>query len=90
MLELTGSGSRSHCRSWLRSGLWCSPAQAGYSSRLENPIATKLLENTFTEGDTILVDYADGQLHFNHKLDLPTLQLQGDEGAASQAAAKAP
>ncbi|MEB3148610.1 MAG: hypothetical protein VKL60_06265, partial [Sphaerospermopsis sp.] len=31
---------------------------------LENPIATKILENTFVEEDTILIDCVDNQLTF--------------------------
>jgi ATP-dependent Clp protease ATP-binding subunit ClpB len=34
---------------------------------LENPIATKLLENTFVEGDTIMIDLVDLKLTFNKK-----------------------
>jgi len=60
------------------------PLKRAIQRELENPIATKLLENTFTEGDTILVDYADGHLRFNHKLSLPTLQPQDEEEAATQ------
>ena len=31
---------------------------------LENPIATKILENTFVEGSTVLIDYIDERLKF--------------------------
>ena len=41
------------------------PLQRAIQRELENPIATKILENTFTEGDTIYVNYSDGKLTFN-------------------------
>ena len=40
------------------------PLKRAIQRELENPLATKLLENTFTEGDTILVDYIEGSLSF--------------------------
>lgn len=44
------------------------PLKRAIQKELENPIATKLLENTFVEGDTILVDVVDHQLVFNKKV----------------------
>jgi len=35
------------------------PLKRAIQRELENPLATKLLENTFTEGDTIMVDYLE-------------------------------
>ena len=55
------------------------PLKRAIQRELENPIATKLLEDTFTEGDTILVDYVDGQLCFNQKLELPVAETRGQE-----------
>jgi len=55
------------------------PLKRAIQRELENPIATKLLEDTFTEGDTILVDYVDGQLCFSHKLELPVAETQEQE-----------
>ena len=43
------------------------PLKRAIQRQVENPLATKLLENTFTEGDTITVDYVDGGLCFNRK-----------------------
>jgi ATP-dependent Clp protease ATP-binding subunit ClpB len=43
------------------------PLKRAIQKELENPIATKLLENTFVEGDTILVDLADHSLTFEKK-----------------------
>ncbi len=40
------------------------PLKRAIQRQLENPIATKLLENTFKPGDTILVDYQEGGLLF--------------------------
>ncbi|MBW4648294.1 MAG: ATP-dependent chaperone ClpB [Kastovskya adunca ATA6-11-RM4] len=43
------------------------PLKRAIQRELENPIATKLLENTFTEGDTILVDCVKNILKFRKK-----------------------
>ena len=44
------------------------PLKRAIQKQIENPLATKLLENTFTEGDTILVDYADSSLTFSRHI----------------------
>ncbi|HEY9901906.1 MAG TPA: ATP-dependent chaperone ClpB [Candidatus Sericytochromatia bacterium] len=44
------------------------PLKRAIQRYLENAIATKLLENTFVEGDTILIDCVDNTLTFNKKL----------------------
>ena len=41
------------------------PLKRTIQRELQNPIATKLLENTFVDGDTILVDLVDGKLSFD-------------------------
>ncbi len=46
------------------------PLKRAIQRQIENPLATKLLENTFTEGDTICVDYADSGLTFSRKLPI--------------------
>ncbi len=43
------------------------PLKRAIQRQVENPLATKLLENTFTEGDTIMVDYIDGSLSFTRQ-----------------------
>jgi ATP-dependent Clp protease ATP-binding subunit ClpB len=43
------------------------PLKRAIQRELQNPIATKLLENTFTEGDTIVIDLIDGKLAFTKK-----------------------
>ncbi len=43
------------------------PLKRAIQKQIENPLATKLLENTFVEGDTIYVDYVDDSLTFSHK-----------------------
>jgi len=43
------------------------PLRRAIQKELENPIATHILEETFVEGDTILVDCQDGQLTFTKK-----------------------
>ena len=40
------------------------PLKRAIQRELQNPIATKILENTFTEGDTIYVDCIDDRLTF--------------------------
>ena len=43
------------------------PLKRAIQREVENAIATKILENTFIEGDTILVDCVDSQLTFSKK-----------------------
>jgi ATP-dependent Clp protease ATP-binding subunit ClpB len=43
------------------------PLKRAIQRELENPIATKILENTFVEGDTIVVDRVDNILQFEKK-----------------------
>lgn len=44
------------------------PLKRAIQKELENPIATKILETTFSEGDTILVDCVENSLLFSKKL----------------------
>lgn len=43
------------------------PLKRAIQRELENPLATKLLENTFVSGDTIMVDCREGTLSFSHQ-----------------------
>ncbi|MBE9013259.1 AAA family ATPase, partial [Pseudanabaenaceae cyanobacterium LEGE 13415] len=43
------------------------PLKRAIQRELQNPIATKLLENAFIEGDTISIDLVDGKLKFSKK-----------------------
>ncbi len=43
------------------------PLKRAIQRELQNPIATKILENTFTEGDTIVIDLGDDGLQFSKK-----------------------
>jgi len=45
------------------------PLKRAIRRLLENPIATKLLENTFGEGDTIRVNVKNGELQFSKKIE---------------------
>jgi ATP-dependent Clp protease ATP-binding subunit ClpB len=48
------------------------PLKRAIQRELENPIATKILENTFVAGDTICVDWEEGQLTFTQaQSDVP-------------------
>ncbi len=51
------------------------PLKRAIQKEIENPLATKLLENTFVEGDTILVDVADHKLSFDKKVTVPRSPL---------------
>ncbi|MGJ3252894.1 MAG: ATP-dependent chaperone ClpB [Elainellaceae cyanobacterium] len=46
------------------------PLKRAIQRELENPLATKILENAFAEGDTILVDVQDGKMSFKKKQPL--------------------
>ena len=48
------------------------PLKRAIQRHLENPLATKLLEGTFTEGDTIQVDCQDGTLSFQRQRPIVT------------------
>jgi ATP-dependent Clp protease ATP-binding subunit ClpB len=50
------------------------PLKRAIQRELQNPIATKLLENSFTEGDTILIDLTDGVLTFVKKPSVVNIQ----------------
>lgn len=57
------------------------PLKRAIQRELENPLATKILENTFTNGDTIVVDFLDNSLIFTHKSPVSvseTITSQGD------------
>ncbi|MEM8807110.1 MAG: ATP-dependent chaperone ClpB [Cyanobacteria bacterium P01_G01_bin.38] len=43
------------------------PLKRAIQRELENPIATKILENVFTEGSTVLIDLIDDKLKFQVK-----------------------
>jgi ATP-dependent Clp protease ATP-binding subunit ClpB len=43
------------------------PLKRAIQRQLQNPIATKILENTFGAGDTIVIDVVDDALSFNRK-----------------------
>jgi len=51
------------------------PVKRAIRRELQNPIATKLLENVFVEEDTILVDCIDQELIFTKKQPLKTDQV---------------
>jgi ATP-dependent Clp protease ATP-binding subunit ClpB len=44
------------------------PLKRSIQREVENPLATKLLENTFVSGDTIIIDKAETGLSFSKKL----------------------
>ncbi|MDX2211962.1 MAG: ATP-dependent chaperone ClpB [Oculatellaceae cyanobacterium bins.114] len=46
------------------------PLKRAIQKEIENPLATKILENTFVEGDTVLIDVVDHELTFTKK-ELP-------------------
>lgn len=52
------------------------PLKRAIQREIENPLATKLLENTFVSGDTILVDVTDSKLTFTKKLAAPSPKVE--------------
>lgn len=46
------------------------PLKRAIQREVENPLATKILENAFTEGDMIVIDEKDGTLSFTKKLNV--------------------
>jgi ATP-dependent Clp protease ATP-binding subunit ClpB len=55
------------------------PLKRAIQRELENPIATKILENIFVEGDTILVDRVDNVLKFEKKEVVASVENGGLE-----------
>lgn len=53
------------------------PLKRAIQRELENPIATKILENAFSEGDTILVDCVEGRLCFEETQTTAPIQKDG-------------
>ena len=53
------------------------PLKRAMQRELENPIATKILENTFAAGDTITIDCVNNELTFHKKdsVELPEPQI---------------
>lgn len=54
------------------------PLKRALQREIENPIATKILENTFTSGDTILVDWEDDELVFTQAASID-VEPEADE-----------
>ena len=52
------------------------PLKRAIQRELENPIATKILENSFVEGNTIVVDCTDNELTFRKKASVEVLEPQ--------------
>lgn len=50
------------------------PLKRAIQKEMENPIATKILENAFVEGDTLVVDLRDNTLTFTKKRTVVTNQ----------------
>jgi ATP-dependent Clp protease ATP-binding subunit ClpB len=51
------------------------PLKRAIQRELENPIATKILENAFIEGDTIIVDWHEGSLSFSTESAPPPVSV---------------
>ncbi|MGL5059535.1 MAG: hypothetical protein ACRC62_06095, partial [Microcoleus sp.] len=49
------------------------PLKRAIQRELENPLANKLLENVFVEGDTIAIDCKNNRLQFCKKESQPVL-----------------
>lgn len=55
------------------------PLKRAIQRELENPIATKILENTFIEGDTIWVDCVNSELTFGKEKPEEKVEEEGEE-----------
>jgi ATP-dependent Clp protease ATP-binding subunit ClpB len=66
-LELTGSAQDYLVEVGYDPVYGARPLKRAIQRELENPLATKILDQTFTEGDVILVDCEDKQLTFSKK-----------------------
>jgi ATP-dependent Clp protease ATP-binding subunit ClpB len=55
------------------------PLKRAIRRELQNPIATMILDSTFTAGDTIIVDCVDDQLVFNQETPEQPLELEPTE-----------
>ncbi|MEC4985910.1 MAG: ATP-dependent chaperone ClpB [Oscillatoria sp. PMC 1068.18] len=49
------------------------PLKRAIQRTLENPIATKILENTYVEGDTVLIDCEKNSLTFSKQGEIPVV-----------------
>jgi ATP-dependent Clp protease ATP-binding subunit ClpB len=52
------------------------PLKRAIQRELENPMATKILENAFGEGDTVIIDCADNALTFRKKESVTVVPTQ--------------
>jgi ATP-dependent Clp protease ATP-binding subunit ClpB len=59
------------------------PLKRAIQRELENPIATKILETTFIEGDTIVINCGDNQLNFSKKKEGDTISILEPEVMSS-------
>lgn len=60
------------------------PLKRAISRELENPLATKILETTFTDGDTIVVDCPQGKLTFQKKeVETTSNLIKQDQSSSS-------
>ncbi|MBE9239991.1 ATP-dependent chaperone ClpB [Synechocystis salina] len=55
------------------------PLKRAIQRQLENPIATKILENVFVAGDKILIDCVDNQLVFDKETEPETVSQEPEE-----------
>ena len=66
-------GDRARGRRGLGSDLWRAAIEAGVAALVENPLAVRLLEGEFTDGDTILVDAREGEVVFEKAVAAETV-----------------
>ena len=62
------------------------PLKRAIQREMENPIATKILENTFVEGDTIVIDSEKDHLVFDKKIEV--VPTDEDESATMEQSEK--
>jgi ATP-dependent Clp protease ATP-binding subunit ClpB len=66
------------------------PIKRAIQRELENAIATKLLEQTFTEGDTIQVEWEGDRLVFQKQQSLPPITVKIEPTLTIETVAKSP
>lgn len=66
-IEITDSALTKLCEAGFDPVFGARPLKRAIQAQIENPLAKELLEGRFAAGDTIVVEYLDGDMHFSKK-----------------------
>lgn len=66
-IEITDSSLTKLCEAGFDPVFGARPLKRAIQAQIENPLAKELLEGRFAAGDTIVVEYLDGKMHFSKK-----------------------